>query len=114
MVSAVVRKQVEDMSLGLATLAEPHRLLLIRQLRRGPRTAGALARALDIPAPLASHHLGVLLEAGLVERRKVGAFACYAVRRDRLRALHERVGRMAGLQGAVAAYADSVDHQEPC
>lgn len=114
MVSDVVRKQAEEMSSGLATLAEPHRLLILRQLRRGPRTAGALARALDVPAPLASHHLGVLLDAGLVERRKVGAFVCYTVRRDRLRLLHDRVGRMAGLLGAAAAHADAVGERDPC
>ncbi len=49
MVSAVTQKEASQLSDHLAVIAEPHRLLILRHLRRGPRSAGYLARALDDP-----------------------------------------------------------------
>jgi DNA-binding transcriptional ArsR family regulator len=93
-------------------LAEPHRLLMVRHLRRGARTAGFLAEALTISPSLASHHLGVLVEAGLVSRRQSGSFACYAVNRPRLQELHRELGRFAGATGAPVDVQHAAD--DPC
>lgn len=51
----------------LAALADPHRRRTVDLLRGGPRRAGDLARALDLPAPAMSRHLRVLRQSGLVE-----------------------------------------------
>ena len=52
----------------LAALADPHRREVVDWLRHGPRAAGALARALGLPAPATSRHLRALRESGLVEQ----------------------------------------------
>ena len=102
MVSAVTRAEAVAVSDELAVLAEPHRLLALRHLRRGARSAGFLASALGISPSLASHHLGVLVDAGLVTRQAKGHFVCYSADHERVRELHGRLGRLAGLTGAVA------------
>ncbi|MDP9069720.1 MAG: helix-turn-helix domain-containing protein [Actinomycetota bacterium] len=105
-------QQVDRLSQDLAALAEPHRLLVLRHLRRGPRTLGFLAKAIGVPQPLASHHLSVLLEAGLVSRRRTGRFSCYTADAERVRALCRRLEKLAGASGAVAELASRAD--DPC
>ena len=96
MVSVFTRRQVERISHTLAVLGEPHRLQMLRWLRRGPRTAGFLASAIGVSPSLASHHLSVLVESGLVTRRQVGTFVCYSADRGKVKALHTELGRLAG------------------
>ncbi len=94
-------------------LAEPHRLLVLRHLRRGARTAGFLADAVGMSPSLASHHLAVLVEAGLVTRRQTGQFVCYAAERERVRELYQRLGRLAGAVGTAVEQAPP-DDLNPC
>jgi DNA-binding transcriptional ArsR family regulator len=113
MVSTQAQMQAERISSGLAAMAEPHRLLILRQLRRGPRTAGYLARALGIAPSLASHHLMALVEAGLVSRRRTGSFVCYTADTARVRELHHRLGVLAGATGPASDHAAEVA-TNPC
>lgn len=113
MVSAVTRTEAERLSEELGVLAEPHRLLVLRHLRRGARSAGFLAQAVGMPPSLASHHLSVLADAGLVTRRRQGHFICYAANRKAVKELHQRLGTLAGATGAaVDALAPTAD--DPC
>ena len=105
MVSTQAQAQAERLSSGLAALAEPHRLLILRQLRRGPRTAGYLSRALGIAPSLASHHLTALVDAGLVTRRRAGSFVCYTADTVKVRELHHRLGVLAGATGPAGDHA---------
>ncbi len=111
MVPGVTRTEAEHISGELSALAEPNRLLMMRYLRRGARSAGFLAQAVGIGPSLASHHLSVLADTGLVTRRRQGHFVCYAANRERVRELHQRLGRLAGATGTgdVSASAD-----DPC
>ncbi len=102
MTSTLTLRELELLSGELSVLAEPHRLLILRHLRRGRRTVGFLARACGMTQPLTSHHLAVLLEAGLVTRERRGAFTCYAADTRRVQEVHRRLGRLAGAVGAVA------------
>jgi ArsR family transcriptional regulator len=111
--SAITLQEVERLSEELAVLAEPHRLLILRHLRRGRRTVGFLARACGMTQPLTSHHLAVLLEAGLVTRERRGSFTCYAADRQRVQEVHRRLGRLAGAMGAVAEAANRRP-DDPC
>ena len=52
-----------------AALADRHRRGAIDLLRRGPRSAGELAKELALSAPAMSRHLKVLRQAGLVEEQ---------------------------------------------
>ena len=52
-----------------AALGDPGRLRIVDQLLLGDRTFQELAAASGLPGNLAAHHLNVLQEAGLIERR---------------------------------------------
>jgi DNA-binding transcriptional ArsR family regulator len=47
-----------------------------------PQHVGAIAAALSIRDPLASHHLGILENAGLVTSQSSGPYKLYAVNLD--------------------------------
>jgi ArsR family transcriptional regulator, arsenate/arsenite/antimonite-responsive transcriptional repressor len=57
---------------ALRALAEPVRLALVDELAREDACACELRERLGLSAPLLSHHLKVLREAGLVRTRKAG------------------------------------------
>lgn len=114
MTAAAALQDAREAAHELGILAEPHRLLLLRQLRRGPRSAGFLAGALEISPSLASHHLAVLVEAGLLSRRQHGQYVCYTADRERVRELYERLGRLAGTTGRVGLAADRASRADPC
>ena len=58
-------------------LAEPSRLAILHQLRRGPLTAGQIAGLVGLTPPRASNHLRCLLECGLVAIEPRGRFNVY-------------------------------------
>ena len=57
---------------ALRALADPLRLALVDELAREGACACQLRERLDLSAPLLSHHLKVLREAGLVRCEKAG------------------------------------------
>ncbi|MHB8960253.1 MAG: ArsR/SmtB family transcription factor [Candidatus Limnocylindrales bacterium] len=58
-------------------LADPSRLAILRELRRGPLTAGQLAGLVGLTPQRASNHLRCLLECGLIEIEPRGRFNIY-------------------------------------
>lgn len=65
-------------------LAHPVRLLIIDQLREGPRSVGELATGLNLPQSNLSQHLGILRAKRLVGRRREGSNVYYQLRDARL------------------------------
>jgi DNA-binding transcriptional ArsR family regulator len=63
----------------LSALASADRLRIVRLLRAGPRHVGAVAEELGLALVNASHHLNVLLRAGLVCNRKDGRHVVYSL-----------------------------------
>jgi DNA-binding transcriptional ArsR family regulator len=63
----------------LSSLSEPTRRRMLDALRDGERSAGELERLLGIGQPMASKHLRVLREAGLVRVRKEAQRRIYAL-----------------------------------
>jgi ArsR family transcriptional regulator len=78
---------------ALRALADPVRLALVDELSREDVCACELRARLDLSAPLISHHLRVLREAGLVETRKSG-------RRLEVELNRKTLARVAGSLGA--------------
>jgi ArsR family transcriptional regulator len=71
-------------------LADPSRLRLLSLVLahdRGEACVCDLTEAFDLSQPTISHHLKVLLEAGLLAREKRGVWAFYRVRPETLSAL---------------------------
>jgi DNA-binding transcriptional ArsR family regulator len=60
-------------------LGDGNRLLLIVELRDGPRTVTDLAKAIGASQSLTSRHLAVLREKGLVVARRDGTFVRYGL-----------------------------------
>jgi DNA-binding transcriptional ArsR family regulator len=75
----------------LGALAAPERLRIVSHLRDGPRSVGDLAELLKTPMVNVSHHLHVLLNAGLVRNRKQGRFVLYSLSPNLLRSEEEGV-----------------------
>jgi ArsR family transcriptional regulator len=75
---------------ALGALAQETRLAIFRTLVvAGPEgmSAGAIAQALDVPAPTLSFHLAQLGNAGLVQSRQDGRFIYYSADFDAMNGL---------------------------
>ncbi|WP_020385592.1 ArsR/SmtB family transcription factor [Kribbella catacumbae] len=55
-----------------AALADPTRLAIVQRLSRGEATMGELAAPHRLTPPAMTKHVGVLVDAGVVSRRKLG------------------------------------------
>ncbi|MEO6952622.1 MAG: autorepressor SdpR family transcription factor [Polyangia bacterium] len=60
-------------------LSDPTRREVLRLLRDGSRTAGALAESFDVSKASMSHHFGVLKSAGLVRTERRGQSIVYSL-----------------------------------
>ena len=60
-------------------IADGKRLLIINELRDGPRTVGELVSALGIPQANVSQHLAILRDRGIVAARRSGANMHYSL-----------------------------------
>lgn len=66
-------------------LAEPVRLRILSQLAAtgcGPVSVGELTEMMGLTQPTISHHLKMMTEAGLLERRRDGRSVIHQVRPD--------------------------------
>lgn len=72
-------------------VADPIRRDLLVRLRSGERSATELAAPFPVTRSAVSQHLGVLLDAGLVERRREGRRRVYRLRAEGLREIDDWV-----------------------
>lgn len=87
-------------------LADPHRRLLLEELRRGPRPVGDLVAVVGLAQPSVSKHLRVLRTAGLVDVRADAQRRVYRLRPEALRDVD------AWLEPFRRAWADRLDALE--
>ncbi len=84
-------------------IGDPLRIRILDQLRDGELSVGEITDRLGTSQQNTSKHLGVLLQAGIVGRRKVGTSSLYRVVDPQIYALCEQV--CGGLQQQVAGLA---------
>ena len=72
-------------------LSEPMRIRLLDALRDGEATVQQLEEATGASQQNVSKHLGVLLRAGIVARRKEGNFSVYSIADQAIFSLCEEV-----------------------
>ena len=72
-------------------LGEPMRIRLLDALREGEATVQDLEEATGASQQNVSKHLGVLLRAGIVARRKQGNFSVYSIADEAIFSLCEEV-----------------------
>lgn len=65
-------------------LASPARLHILEVLSETPASVSELARVVGVKQPVASQHLSVLLEAGIVVFERRGHFHIYRLRGPRI------------------------------
>jgi ArsR family transcriptional regulator len=85
----------ENLAAALKVLADPARLRLLSLIQAQPGNEACvchLTGPLGLTQPTVSHHLKVLLNAGLVEREQRGSWAYFRVLPDRLGELRELLG----------------------
>jgi DNA-binding transcriptional ArsR family regulator len=70
---------VERIAARFRVLGEPMRISLLEVLRDGEATVTQLQEATGASQQNVSKHLGVLLRAGILGRRKQGNFALYSI-----------------------------------
>ena len=80
----------DNLAAALKVLADPARLRLLSLIQAQPEGEACvchLTEPLALTQPTVSHHLKVLLQAGLVEREQRGSWAFYRVAPDQLQLL---------------------------
>lgn len=93
--SPLSREDAEALARTLKTVADPTRLQLLSLIDTAPGGEACvcdLAEALGFTQPTVSHHLKILVDAGLLTREKRGTWAWYTVVRERI----DIVGRVLG------------------
>jgi DNA-binding transcriptional ArsR family regulator len=82
---------VELIARRFRLLGEPLRIRLLERLREGEATVGELVESSGTSQQNVSKHLGVLLQGGVVTRRKQGTSVYYAIADDTVFRLCEDV-----------------------
>ena len=81
-----------ELAAALKVLADPARLRLLSLIRAsdgGRAVTRELVNALQISQPTVSHHLGVLHDAGFVERERDGRETWYSIVPDSLQTIRQ-------------------------
>jgi ArsR family transcriptional regulator len=88
-----------ELAEDLKVLSDPNRLRIMCLLLRGERCVCEVEKELGISQQLASHHLNVLRESGLLRARKEGTSSYYTVAKDKLDRVTEVFLRYLGYHG---------------
>lgn len=89
-------EEATRLAVQLKALADPNRLRVLSLLAADPRGEACvcdLTDPLDLGQPTVSHHVKVLVDAGLVVRERRGSWTWCAVVPERLEQIAEVVGR---------------------
>jgi ArsR family transcriptional regulator len=84
--------EADRVAAALKVIAEPARLRLLSLIQSQPGGEACvchLTEPLGLSQPTVSHHLKVLLQAGLVEREQRGSWAFFRVRPEPLAVLRD-------------------------
>jgi ArsR family transcriptional regulator len=87
--------EADQLARALRTIADPARLRLLSLIQAQPNAEACvchLTEPLGLSQPTVSHHLKVLLDAGLVERERRGSWAYYRVVPETLATLRDVLG----------------------
>ena len=82
---------VELIAQRFRVIGEPMRIRLLDRLREGEASVQELTESIGASQQNVSKHLQVLLEAGVVNRRKQGTHAYYSIADEAVLALCEQV-----------------------
>ena len=78
----------------LKIIAEENRLKILCTLKKGERCVCDIWKDLNIPQNLASHHLKVLKDSGLIDSRKEGLWIIYRINEKAVRSLNSLLNNL--------------------
>ncbi|MGQ9474622.1 MAG: ArsR/SmtB family transcription factor [Actinomycetota bacterium] len=96
----------------LKAVGDANRLRMICLLFEGEKCVCDIEEKLGISQPLASHHLAVLREAGLVKVQRKGTWAYYSLRREGVEKLNNLFVQLLGLQRFPSDYQQREECEE--
>ncbi len=80
MVTPSLSEEITNLHANLCSaLADPHRILIIYALAKGPHTVNDLVEEIGISQPATSRHLKVLRDSGLVRTIRIGTSIEYSL-----------------------------------
>jgi DNA-binding transcriptional ArsR family regulator len=82
----MVKRKPDHLDATFGALSDPTRRAIVERLSRGKASVSELAEPFDMSLPGFSRHLGVLEDAGLIERRKEGRVRNCELKEDPMRA----------------------------
>jgi DNA-binding transcriptional ArsR family regulator len=105
---------IPDPGQALRALADGNRRAILAAVRDAPRSVGEIADQVGLSQQAASHHLGVLHEAGLACRTKEGTRHLFEVSTDGLSAVRSYLdgfwpSKLAALKAAVESREGGAD-----
>ena len=80
----------------LKTVAHPHRLRIIEMLLQGDYTVGELAQACEIPSHMASEHLRLMKDRGLLTSQRQGRKTYYQIGEPHLASIMDCIEKRFG------------------
>lgn len=89
--SPIPAELAEIIAARLRVIGDPSRIRLLDLLRDGELSVGEITERLGVSQQNASKHLGVLLQAGIVARRKERTSSLYSVADESVYSLCEQV-----------------------
>ena len=96
----------EMIAARLRVIGDANRIRILDQLRDGELSVTALSERLETSQQNVSKHLGILLQAGIVGRRKEGTSSLYSVADEGVFELCEQI--CGGLQDRLAELSEMV------
>jgi len=99
--------RLDELSEILKVISDPNRLRILCALFSGEKCVCEIEEGLAISQPLASHHLGVLREAGLLEVRREGTWSYYSLDLDAIREMNMAFCRFLGIERIASDYPKS-------
>ncbi|HVW19479.1 MAG TPA: metalloregulator ArsR/SmtB family transcription factor [Solirubrobacteraceae bacterium] len=89
--SPIPLELAEMIATRLRVIGDPNRIRILDLLREGELSVGQITERLGTSQQNASKHLGILLQAGVLSRRKEGTSSLYSVADEGVYALCEQV-----------------------
>lgn len=93
------RDEAEELAVAFKAISDPARLLVLNFIAlqaSGEACVCHLTEPLGLSQPTVSHHLALLLRAGLLEREQRGTWAYYRIVPQRLEALRSALSPATG------------------
>lgn len=76
------RAALEKIAHSFRALSEPTRLLILQELKSGPKTVNELVQAIGTSQPNISKQLKVLFDGGFITKEQKGVFVHYQMQGD--------------------------------